>query len=177
MTLTMSGRTDTAPAARPVLEPAGSEVFRRVCGRFATGVTVIAVLDAEGRPHGVTINSFASLSLDPPLVMVCLDLRSGVLRYFLESTHFIVNVLACDQEHHSRRFSMPSESRFQGVNWQRAECGAPLIEGALAHLECSTFRWFEAGDHAVLIGQVVRAGCREGEPLVFFGGSYASLAF
>ena len=169
--ISMSNRLES-PAA---LEPADSEVYRRVCGRFATGVTVISVLDAEGRPHGMTINSFASLSLAPPLVMVSINLRNGLLKHFLQSTHFAVNVLAHDQEHHSRRFARHAEDRFQGVNWQGAESGTPLIEGALAYLECSNTRWFEAGDHAVLIGEVLRAGCRDGRPLVFFQSDYASL--
>jgi flavin reductase (DIM6/NTAB) family NADH-FMN oxidoreductase RutF len=171
----MSNKLETERAASPALQPADSDVYRRVCGRFATGVTIISVLDAEGRPHGITINSFASLSLDPPLVMVSINLRNGVLEHFLQSKHFAVNVLAHDQEHHSRRFARHAEDRFHGVNWQGAESGAPLIEGALAHLECSNTRWFEAGDHAVLIGQVVRAGCRDGRPLVFFQSDYASL--
>jgi flavin reductase (DIM6/NTAB) family NADH-FMN oxidoreductase RutF len=170
----MSNKLETELTA-PVLEPAGSDVYRRVCGRFATGVTVVSVIDPGGRPHGITINSFASLSLDPPLVMVSIDLRNSALQHFLQSTHFAVNVLAHDQEHHSRRFARHAEDRFFGVNWQGAESGAPLIEGALAHLECSRMNWFEAGDHAVLIGRVVRAGCREGRPLLFFQSAYASL--
>ena len=157
------------------LETADAALFRRVCGRFPTGVTVISVLDSENRPHGMTVSSFTSISLKPPLVMVCIDLRSTVLDHFRTSTHFVVNVLAHDQEHHSRRFSTPSETRFHGVEWRGAESGAPLIEGALAHLECSTSRWFEEGDHVVLIGKVERAGYREGKPLVFFGSSYAAL--
>jgi flavin reductase (DIM6/NTAB) family NADH-FMN oxidoreductase RutF len=170
----MTNKLETELIA-PVLEPAGSDVYRRVCGRFATGVTVISVLDAAGRPHGLTINSFASLSLDPPLVMVSINLRCSALEHFLAGRHFIVNVLAHNQEHHSRRFAKHAEDRFHGVEWQAAESGAPLLDGALAHLECSTLRWFEAGDHAVLIGQVVRAGCRDGRPLLFFQSGYASL--
>jgi len=123
----------------------------------------------------LTINSFASLSLDPPLVMVSINLRCSALQHFLESVHFTINVLADDQEHHSRRFARHAEDRFQGVGWRAAASGAPLLDGALAHLECSRLRWFEAGDHAVLIGQVVRAGCRDGRPLVFFQSGYASL--
>jgi flavin reductase (DIM6/NTAB) family NADH-FMN oxidoreductase RutF len=171
----MSSNLETGTPAPPALEPAGSDVYRRVCGRFATGVTVISVLDAEGRPLGVTINSFASVSLDPPLVMVSINLSNSMLEHFLRSSHFAVNVLAHDQEHHSRRFAKHAADRFQGVEWQSAESGAPLIEGALAHLECSRARWFEAGDHAVLIGQVVRAGCRDGRPLLFFQSNYVSL--
>lgn len=157
------------------LETVDSALFRRVCGRFPTGVTVITVRDAEGHPHGVTISSFSSLSLKPQLVMVCLDLRSGVLGHFLESAHFAINVLAEDQEQHSRRFASTSESRFHGVGWREAESGVPLLDGSLAHLECSTTRWFEAGDHVVLIGEVLRAGCREGKPLVYFASRYATL--
>lgn len=159
----------------PPLEPADSTLFRRVCGRFPTGVTVITALDSERHPHGVTISSFASLSLKPQLVMVCIDLRSGVLGHFLESSHFAINVLAEEQEQHSRRFSSTSESRFHGVDWHEAESGVPLLDGALAHLECATTKWFEAGDHVVLIGEVLRAGYREGKPLIYFASKYASL--
>jgi flavin reductase (DIM6/NTAB) family NADH-FMN oxidoreductase RutF len=163
-----------AEVAAP-LETADATLFRRVCGRFPTGITVITVLDAERHPHGVTINSFASLSLEPKLVMVCLDLRSGVLGHFLESSHFAINVLAEEQEHHSRRFASISESRFHGVDWHEAESGVPLLDGALAHLECATTRWFEVGDHVVLIGEVLRAGYREGKPLVYFASKYTTL--
>jgi flavin reductase (DIM6/NTAB) family NADH-FMN oxidoreductase RutF len=138
-------------------------------------VTVITARDAEGHPHGVTISSFSSLSLKPQLVMVCIDLRSGVLGHFLESAHFAINILAEHQEEHSRRFASISESRFHGIDWHEAESGAPLLDGALAHLECATTRWFEAGDHVVLIGEVLRAGYREGKPLVFFASKYATL--
>ena len=148
--------------------------FRNALGRFASGITVITI-QYEGRAHGMTANSFVSVSLDPPLVMVSINLRNSTLEHFLHSSHFAVNVLAHDQEHHSRRFAKHAADRFQGVEWQSAESGAPLIEGALAHLECSKARWFEAGDHAVLIGQVVRAGCRDGRPLLFFQSSYASI--
>lgn len=171
----MSEAAATAQCAAPVLEPVCADVYRRVCGRFATGVTVVSVLDSAGHPHGITVNSFASLSLEPPLVVVSISLRCSALQYFLASTHFAINVLAHDQEHHSRRFAKHAEDPFQGVEWQRAASGAPLIEGALAHLECANSRRFEAGDHAVLIGHVVRAGCREGRPLVFFQSGYASL--
>ncbi len=159
----------------PALEPARSDLYRRVCGSFATGVTVVAVIGTDGRPHGITINSFASVSLDPPLIMVSIHLRNSALGHFLRNTHFTVNVLAEDQEQHSVKFAKHGEDRFHGVEWQGAESGAPLLEGALAYLECSSVRWFEAGDHAVLIGQVVRAGCREGRPLLFFHSSYARL--
>lgn len=169
-------REKAEPPAPPALEPACSDVYRRVCGRFATGVTVVSVLDEEGRPHGITVNSFASLSLDPPLVMVSISLRNSALEHFLKSVHFTVNILAHDQEDHSRRFAKHAEDRFHGVEWQGAESGAPLIAGALAHLECSKTRWFEAGDHAVLIGQVIRAGCREARPLLFFQSGYAFLS-
>ena len=171
----MSPQLGIDRSASPALETACSDVFRRVCGRFATGITVVSVLDCNGRPHGITVNSFASVSLDPPLVMVSLSLRNSALEHFLESAHFGINVLADDQEHHSRRFAKHGEDRFEGVNWQGAESGAPLIDGALAHLECARERWFEAGDHAVLIGQVLRAGCREGRPLLYFQSGYASL--
>jgi flavin reductase (DIM6/NTAB) family NADH-FMN oxidoreductase RutF len=150
----------------------GPDLYRRVCAQFATGVTVVTTLDQEGHPHGVTVNSFTSVSLDPPLVLVSIDLRNAILGHFLTSTHFAVNMLAEDQEGVSRRFSSTAENRFHGVAWHPAVSGVPLLEGALAHLECAVTKVLEVGDHSVLIGAVERAEYRSGRPLLFFDSSY-----
>jgi flavin reductase (DIM6/NTAB) family NADH-FMN oxidoreductase RutF len=150
-------------------------LYRRTCAQFATGVTVVTTVDAEGHPHGLTVNSFSSVSLEPPLVLVSIDLRNAILGHFISSSWFAINVLAEDQEDLSRRFSSPSENRFLGVGWQPGVSGVPLLESVLAQLECSVVRTFEAGDHAVLIGEVRAARYREGNPLIFFDSGYRAL--
>jgi flavin reductase (DIM6/NTAB) family NADH-FMN oxidoreductase RutF len=159
------------------LAPVDRELYRRACAQFTTGITVVTVVDEEGHPHGITINSFTSVSLVPPLVMVSIDLRNALLGHFLSGPAFAINVLAERQERLSRRFSSTAEDRFNGVDWHPAASGAPLLDGALGHLECSIVRTFEAGDHAVLIGEVKRAAFIEGErPLVYFNSAYRNLA-
>ncbi len=153
----------------------GPDLYRRACAQFATGVTVITALDEKGHPHGMTVNSFTSVSLDPPLVLVSIDLRNAILGHFVTSTHFAVNVLAEEHEGLSRRFSSTSENRFHGVAWHPAASGVPLLEGALAHLECAVTKVLEVGDHSVLIGEVQHAEYRVGKPLVFSDSSYRKL--
>jgi flavin reductase (DIM6/NTAB) family NADH-FMN oxidoreductase RutF len=150
-------------------------IYRRTCAKFATGITVVTTLDSQGHPHGMTVNSFSSVSLDPPLVLVSIDLRSALLGHFISSSWFAINILAEHQEDLSRRFSSPSENRFIDVDWHAAPSGTPLLDGVLAQLECSVVRTFEVGDHTVLIGEVRRAGCTEGKPLVFFDSAYRNL--
>jgi flavin reductase (DIM6/NTAB) family NADH-FMN oxidoreductase RutF len=156
----------------PTLDPA---LYRRTCARFATGITVVTVVDELDHPHGMTVNSFSSVSLDPPLVLVSIDLRNAILGHFLSSPYFAINVLAEHQEHLSRRFSSVSENRFTGIDWHPGEFGVPLLDGVLAQLECSVTRTFEAGDHTVLIGEVRLASYIAGRPLVFFNSAYQSL--
>jgi flavin reductase (DIM6/NTAB) family NADH-FMN oxidoreductase RutF len=152
-----------------------SVLFRRTCAQFATGITVVTTLDSEGHPHGLTVNSFSSVSLDPPLVLVSIDLRNAILGHFISSEWFAINVLAEHQEELSRRFSSPSENRFQEVEWSMGVSGVPLLAGVLAQLECAVVHTFEAGDHTVLIGEVRGASYREGQPLVFFDSGYRKL--
>jgi flavin reductase (DIM6/NTAB) family NADH-FMN oxidoreductase RutF len=150
-------------------------LYRRTCAQFATGITVVTTLDSGRHPHGITVNSFSSVSLDPPLVLVSIDLRNAILGHFISSEWFAINVLAEHQEDLSRRFSSPSENRFLGVEWTARVSGVPLLAGVLAQLECLVVRTFEVGDHTVLIGEVKGAGYREGKPLVFFDSGYRRL--
>jgi flavin reductase (DIM6/NTAB) family NADH-FMN oxidoreductase RutF len=158
------------------LAPLDPALYRRTCARFATGITVVTVVDENGHPHGMTVNSFSSVSMDPPLVLVSIDLRNAILGHFLSSPYFAINMLAEHQEHLSRRFSSPSENRFHGVEWRPGEFNVPLLEGVLAQLECSVARIFEAGDHTMLIGEVRLASYTEGKPLVYFNSSYRNLS-
>jgi flavin reductase (DIM6/NTAB) family NADH-FMN oxidoreductase RutF len=155
--------------------PVDSWLYRRTCAQFATGITVVTVLDSNGHPHGMTVNSFSSVSLDPPLVLVSIDLTAAIVGHFISSSWFAINILAEHQEYLSRRFSSPSENRFAGVDWHQGASGTPLLDGVLAHLECSVVRTFEAGDHSVLIGEVRVAEYREGKPLIYFNSCYQNL--
>jgi flavin reductase (DIM6/NTAB) family NADH-FMN oxidoreductase RutF len=175
----MSSKADHEPlAAGPITAAVcvDQELYRRTCARFATGITVVTVLDSNGHPHGMTVNSFSSVSLDPPLVLVSIDLRNAILGHFISSSWFAINILAEHQEEISRVFSSPAENRFLRVKWEPGMAGTPLLEGVLAHLECSVVRTFEVGDHTVLIGEVRRASHRRGRPLVYFDSGYKSLA-
>ena len=165
-----SGATDAG-----LLAPIHPALYRQTCARFATGITVVTAIDENGHPHGMTVNSFSSVSLDPPLVLVSIDLRNAILGHFLSSRFFAINILAEHQQHLSMRFSSPSENRFHKIEWHAGTTGVPLLEGVLAHLECAVAQTFEAGDHTVLVGEVRYAGYREGRPLVYFGSCYQSL--
>lgn len=173
----MSSNGAGEPAGAPDTRrgPIGARLFRSACARFATGVAVVTVTDAEGRPHGLTVNSFTSLSLDPPLVLISIDLRNSILGHFLAASYFAINILAEGQESLSLRFSSVSENRFAGIAWRTSELGLPLLDGALAHLECAVIRPVDAGDHTVLMGEVRAADYSEGRPLVYFSSGYRRL--
>lgn len=146
--------------------------FRQVMGQFATGITVVTAVDREGRNCGITVNSFTSVSLDPPLILVCVDNRSEFLRAISEADSFGVNILAAEQEELSRRFAARSENKFAGVAFQHGPAGAPLLHGTLATLECSRFALLPGGDHQIVLGKVEHLEYRGGEPLLYFGSLY-----
>jgi flavin reductase (DIM6/NTAB) family NADH-FMN oxidoreductase RutF len=153
-----------------------SEEFRRACGRFATGVAIASVLDADGTPHGLTVNSFASVSLHPPLILICLGHKVSVMDAFRASAHFGINMLADHQRALAERFARKGRGRFDGLEWQRGETGVPLLAGVLATIECAVHARHTAGDHDILVGQVVRTRVAEGAPLVYFASRYRELA-
>jgi flavin reductase (DIM6/NTAB) family NADH-FMN oxidoreductase RutF len=149
-----------------------SEMFRRACALFPTGVAVLTTRASDGSPHGLTVNAFCSLSLNPPLALVAVDRACSLLETFEKSGHFAINFLSADQRYLSVRFSELPEGRFAGVSWSPGSEGAPLIEGAIGSIECRTTQIIDAGDHRALIGEVVAAAVGEGEPLVFFRSGY-----
>ncbi|MDZ4358892.1 MAG: flavin reductase [Variovorax sp.] len=162
------------PVAGPLLD---AREFRDALGTFPTGVAVIATVDAQSAPVGLTCNSFSSVSLDPPLVLWSLRKASKSLEVFRRTPCFTINVLADDQHEFSGRFaSSKVADKFDGVGWWPGYGGAPVIEGSLAHFECATFAVHEAGDHLIFIGEVQRFGHgRQQEPLVFYKGAYMML--
>jgi flavin reductase (DIM6/NTAB) family NADH-FMN oxidoreductase RutF len=153
----------------------GSEEFRAACGRFATGVTIATVLDAERRPHGLTVSSFTSVSLAPPLVSICLGHAVSIIDLFRSANFFGINILAEDQRILSERFARKGFDRFQGVGWTLGVHDVPLIEGVLAAMECQVDQRIPVGDHDIFIGRMIAAHVREGAPLLHYFGAYRKL--
>ena len=149
-----------------------SAEFRRACGRFATGVTIASVLDAQGTPHGLTVSSFTSVSLDPPLILICLGRRVSAIDAFRASAHFGINVLAEGQRDLVERFSRKGQDRFDGLNWRRGKTGVPILAGVLAAIECAVRQRFTAGDHDIFVGEMVAARVAAGAPLIHFASAY-----
>ena len=149
--------------------------FRKACAHFATGVAILTTRSAEGEPHGLTINSFTSLSLEPPLVMAAVAHSSAQLQAFETSSSFAINILSEEQQDLSRRFAKVPEERFNGIAWRVGASGAPLIDRTITSIECRTVHRIDVGDHRVLIGEAVAAHVSDGRPLLFFRSSYASI--
>ena len=154
--------------------PVEPESFRRALRRFATGVTVVTV-DYDGELHGMTASSFASVSLDPPLILVCLDETSRTRALILEKGTFAVNILADDQEGLSRSFSRQGTKPFDELAHHAGSTGDPLLDGAIAWLECRLEQMVGAGDHDIFVGEVVACGDRDGTPLLYYDQAYRSL--
>src|SRR5438876_9020129 len=134
--------------------PVSKDDFRIALSRFVSGITVVTVLDRENRPVGITVSAFSSLSLEPPLVLACIDKRASVHAHLTEGSHFAVNILAQDQEHLSRRFASKDLDRFNGAGYREGVSGAPLLEGALAYIECRVVHIYPGGDHTIVVGEV-----------------------
>lgn len=166
----------TEPSGGGSLPPVAPAVFREALGRFATGITVMTTLDAQEGPYGVTATSFASLSLDPPLVQWSLRNAAYSLPIFLRSRRFAVNILAADQEDVSRAFSTAGVDRFTKVATEAGLGGVPLIEGAAAWIECDLETTLPGGDHTILIGRVLRARTFPRPPLLHWRGAYLPIA-
>ena len=152
--------------------------LRDALGCFATGVTVVTCLDDDQKPAGLTVNSFTSLSLDPPLLLVCLHKLAASTQALVAAGHFAVNVLQTGQRPASITFSTRVEDRFEETPWSCGEAGAPILEESLCVFECERFAVHDGGDHHILVGQVVKASFDAGlDPLLFFRGSYRRLHF
>jgi flavin reductase (DIM6/NTAB) family NADH-FMN oxidoreductase RutF len=149
--------------------------FRRALGQFASGVTVVTTRDSGGRALGLTVSSFCSVSLAPPLVLVCIDHRSEANGGMRESGLFAVSVLAEGQEDVSRRFALPGPAKSEGFAFLEGRLGLPLVPGALAHVECRVRSFHDEGDHAVWVGAVFALATHPGRPLLYHAGCYHRL--
>lgn len=150
--------------------------LRRALGAFATGVTVVTTLDEIGRPTGFTANSFTSVSLDPPLILVCLAKCARSHPIFRAAGCFAISILAEEQREISASFATAGADKFSGVGWRRESTGAPVLDGVSAWLDCVTHEQVDAGDHVILIGRVVAYGHTAQLPLCYCRGTYINLA-
>jgi 4-hydroxyphenylacetate 3-hydroxylase, reductase component len=155
--------------------PIDPQQLRRVLGHFATGVTVITTKDIAGAPFGLTANAFTSLSLNPPLILICVDKGAQCYSCFADSNVFTVNFLREDQEEISRRFATKGADKFAGLNWHEGANGAAILNGAIGHLECKIVQSYEGGDHTIIVGEVLNGVAAGDRPLLFFKGKYERL--
>ena len=155
-----------------------ARTLRDALGCFATGVTVVTCLGADGEPAGLTVNSFTSVSLDPPLLLVNLAKKAASAAALIAASHFAVNVLQTGQQPASIRFSTRDEDRFGATPWECGEAGAPILAESLGVFECEHHAVHDGGDHHILIGQVVKASFDASlDPLLYFRGKYRRLHF
>jgi flavin reductase (DIM6/NTAB) family NADH-FMN oxidoreductase RutF len=152
--------------------------LRDALGCFATGVTVVTCLDDDGQPAGLTVNSFTSVSLEPPLLLVCVHKQAASTHALISAANFAINVLQTGQQPASITFSTRVEDRFGAMAWSCGEAGAPIFKDSLGVFECERFAVYDGGDHHILVGQVVKASFDAGlDPLLYFRGSYRRLHF
>ncbi|TCT06167.1 flavin reductase family protein [Aquabacter spiritensis] len=151
--------------------------FRQALGRFATGVAIVTAGTPDGTVVGMTMSSFNSVSLDPPLVLFSVARTAHSLPAMRAATGFGINILAQDQQHLSNRFARALADKWQEVEHRRGGNDAPLLDGAIAHFECAPYARHDGGDHEIFLARVLRfSTAQEGEPLIFFGGRYHALA-
>jgi flavin reductase (DIM6/NTAB) family NADH-FMN oxidoreductase RutF len=166
----MSSKGEPAGAA-----PVSARQFCTACGRFATGVAVAGATAPDGRSYGITVNSFTSVSLAPPLVLICIGSEAPIMEHFRRSKYFSISVLDEGQRFLSEHFACSGPTPFEGFEWHAGATGAPLVARALAAIECVRVRIQTAGDHDILIGEVIHTSVREGRPLLYFASRYRTL--
>jgi flavin reductase (DIM6/NTAB) family NADH-FMN oxidoreductase RutF len=149
--------------------------FRDALGRFASGVAIVTTRDAGGTDHGMTVSAFSSLSIDPPLILFCIDHAAAMSPHIAAASHVGVSLLAEGQEALPRRFALKDADRFAGVPVVRAASGVALVPAALVHMDCRVTARHEAGDHTIVVAEVMAVATAPGEPLVYYRGAYGRL--
>jgi flavin reductase (DIM6/NTAB) family NADH-FMN oxidoreductase RutF len=140
-------------------------------------VAVATVLDSTGQPHGLTVNSFTSVSAEPPLVLICIDRNSSFLPHFRTATHYGLSFLSESQQDVSNRFAVLPEGRFQGIDWKGGESsGVPLLAGVVGWMECAVRQTVEAGDHVIFLAEVIACEAADGNPLLYFASGYKRMS-
>ncbi len=152
-----------------------NDEFRSALSRFASGVTVVTTTDAAGKLHGITVSAFCSVSLAPPLVLICIEKTTPSHYAFEESEIFAVNILSESQVDVSQQFAAPFLDKFDGIDYVIGDLGAPIISNALVNLECHLRHSLSGGDHSIFVGEVNSIKIDDGKPLVYFKGNYRKL--
>ncbi len=155
--------------------PVSNEEFRRALANFASGVTVVTTVDSSGEKFGLTVSAFCSVSLEPPLVLVCIDRSTRCHHAFGESRRYVVNFLSESQRALSERFATQLTEKFEGVDHHSNPEGLPVLDDAVAVLECRLRNEYDGGDHTIFVAEVERAAVKGGKPLLYFGGEYGRL--
>ncbi len=155
-------------------DPTDAAALRGALSRFGTGVTIVTT-KGEAGPVGITANSFSSVSLDPPLVLWSVSRGSSRYHHFAKAEHMAIHVLSSDQQPLCRAFSKSAHA-FDEAAWEEGAHGVPLLTGCLARFECERYADYDGGDHVILVGRVTRAVLHEGDPLLFWGGSFGGFA-
>ncbi len=150
--------------------------FRTVLARFASGVTVLTLRGSDGKDHGMTATAFSSLSLDPPLVILCIGYAASIAPALTDAQHLAIHFLAAEQEPLARRFAEKDTDRFAGFRTRRGLHNLPLLEGALAVLQCRIAARHAGGDHEIVVAEVLAAEGSEGSPLLYYRGQYSAIA-
>lgn len=151
------------------------QTFRHLLGSFATGITVLTTLDESGQPIGMTASAVAAVSLDPPLLLVCIGKHSSCHDILLATDAFVLNVLAEGQEELSDQFATDATDRFRNIADSTGSEDLPLLEGVAAHIVCRTWKHVNAGDHTIFLGSVIRGTAHDRAPLLHFRGAYGAL--
>ncbi|MDI1240293.1 MAG: flavin reductase family protein [bacterium] len=155
--------------------PISSADFRSALSRFASGVTVVTTKDATERPFGITVSAFCSVSLDPPLVLICIEKSAGSHHAFEQSGRFTVNILSSNETGVSEHFASLIEDKFAGIDHAVDEHGVPILQGSLATLQCKLFKSLDGGDHSIFLGEVEHVIVRDAEPLIYYKGGYRNI--
>lgn len=156
--------------------PITKEEFRHALGKFASGVTVVTTRAADGRLHGLTVSAFCSVSLNPPLILVCIQKTTGSYYAFQETKAFVVNVLNESQAHISNHFASHLEDKFSGMDYETGIENIPVLKDCLVNLECRLANAYDGGDHTIFVGEIEKAHIGDGAPLAYFHGSYRQIS-
>ena len=149
--------------------------FRSVLGRFPSGVIVVTTKAPDGSDSGMTVSAFCSVSLEPPLVLICIEKSASAYPALTSSAGFVVNILSAGQEQIARRFAIVDIDRFEGVGYSRTQTGVAVLDDVLGVIECNVQARHDAGDHTIIVGEVEAARAGTGSPLLYYRGGYAQL--
>ena len=159
---------------QPDIKNFDQSAFRKALSCFPTGVGVATIVSADGQPHGMTISSFNSVSMNPPLILWSIGLEAACLDVFRQAEGFAINILAADQKPISQQFAQTKPNRFAGLDWHLSPTGLPLLDGAAATLSCRVWSRYPGGDHEIIVGEVYELTCSDKTPLLYGLGQLTS---